>query len=222
MSSRPAPPLSFRAILIMAACVFLFTFIIGMALTTFAAPIHLRRLAENPHHPWYTVTIAAAILMAVAVPSANPFQVIVADVKAFVAKVQAGLQWFGAELAAVVAWVDKEIPGAQQTIAALFQELDQGAQALAPLAEQGLQDVIGGAVDEAGTTVANLLEKSGLDMTFKSALMAGDVQAIATAKAIAHGAVDVAMAKLLHAGANVFAASQAQNAADASPTPPAP
>lgn len=174
------------------------------------------RLGVYPYHAdAYSVTIAASILMMAAVVSANPFQVIVADVQAVIAKIQAGLQWFAAELAIGVKWVDSQFPAAQQAFAQLFQTLDQGAQALVPYAEQGLQDVISSAVDEAGTYVANALSRHGISGVVGQQLNAADVAAIQAAHAIAHGAVDTAFGKVLGALGQIATTVAAAN------TPPA-
>jgi hypothetical protein len=71
----------------------------------------------------------------------------------------------------------------------------------------GLSDIVAGAVDEAGTTVANLISASGLDLATKAALSAADVAAVTAARTIAESAISVATAKLLGATAQVGAAS---------------
>ncbi|MEJ0065030.1 MAG: hypothetical protein WDM85_06000 [Caulobacteraceae bacterium] len=143
-------------------------------------------------------------------PSTNLFSVVAADVKAAVDAVTAGLKWFEAEAKLAIAWIDKNIPGAQTALAALFQAADAAATTLESHAASGLADVVAGAVDEAGSTVANLISASGLDLTSKAVLAAADVATVTAAQSIAQNAIAVATAKLL---------GQAAGAAQAAPKP---
>jgi len=129
--------------------------------------------------------------------SANPFSVVAADVKAAVDTVTGGLKWFASEAKAAIAWVDAHLPGAQSALAVLFQAAEAAAAALEAHAASGLADVVAGAVEEAGGTVANLISASGLELTAKSVLTAADVAAVTAAQSIAHSAISVATARLL-------------------------
>ena len=142
--------------------------------------------------------------------SINLFSVVAADVKAAAEAVAAGLKWFEAEAKLAIGWIDKNVPSAQTALAALFQAADAAATDLEGHASTGLADIVAGAVDEAGSTVANLISASGLDLTSKAVLTAADVATVTAAQAIAHGALSVATAKLL---------GQAANAAQAAPKP---
>ena len=145
-------------------------------------------------------------------PDANPFAVIAADVKAAVDAVTIGLKWFGDEAKLAIAWVDTHLPGAQTALAVLFQGADAAAAALETHAASGLADVVAGAVEEAGGTVANLISASGLDLTAKSVLTAADVATVTAAQSIAQNAISVAAARLL--------GQAAPNAPKAAPTAP--
>lgn len=133
--------------------------------------------------------------------SANPFAVVAADVKTAVAAITAGLKWFGDEARQAIAWIDTSMPGAQQALAVLFQVADAAATALEGQATSGLADIVANAIAEAGTTVANLISASGLDLTARTALSAADVATVTAAQSIAQNAVAVATAKLLGAAA---------------------
>ena len=145
-------------------------------------------------------------------PSTNVFTVVAADVKAAVAAITGGLQWFEAEAKLAIAWIDQHVPGAQTALAALFQAADAAATTLETHAATGLADVVAGAVDEAGSTVANLISASGLDLTSKAVLTAADVATVTAAQAIAQNAIAVATAKLLGQAAS---AAQSPKAAAA-------
>jgi hypothetical protein len=145
-------------------------------------------------------------------PSPDLFSVVAADVKAAVEAITAGLKWFSAEAKLAIAWIDKNVPGAQTALAALFQAADTAAGALEAHASSGLADVVAGAVDEAGTTIANLISASGLDLASKAVLTAADVATVTAAQSIAHNALSVATAKLL---------GQAASATQAAPKPAA-
>lgn len=125
------------------------------------------------------------------------------------------LKWFAAEAKLAIAWIDKEVPGAQTALAALFQAADQAAAALETHAATGLADLVAGAVDEAGGTVANLISASGLDLTSKAALTAADVATVTAAQAIAHNAISVATARLLGQAAGAARTAAAKPAAAA-------
>jgi hypothetical protein len=145
-------------------------------------------------------------------PTTNLFTVVAADVKAAVDAITGGLKWFENEAKLAIAWIDKNVPGAQTALATLFQAADAAATTLEAHASTGLADVVSGAVDEAGTTVANLISASGLDLTSKAELSAADVATVTAAQSIAHNAISVATAKLL---------GQAASAAQAAPKPAA-
>jgi hypothetical protein len=145
-------------------------------------------------------------------PTTNLFTVVAADVKAAVEAITGGLKWFQTEAKLAIGWIDKQVPGAQTALAILFQAADAAAGALETHAASGLADVVAGAVDEAGSTVANLISASGLDLTSKAVLTAADVAAVTAAQSIAHGAISVATARLL---------GQAAGAAQAAPKPAA-
>jgi hypothetical protein len=127
----------------------------------------------------------------------NLFSVVAADVKAAVETVTNGLKWFGAEAKLAIAWIDKSVPGAQTALAVLFQAADAAAASLQTQAAGGLADLVAGAVEEAGGTVANLIAASGLDLTSKAVLSAADVATVTAAQSIAHNAISVATARLL-------------------------
>jgi hypothetical protein len=147
--------------------------------------------------------------------NANIFTVIAADAKAAIGAITSGLKWFSDEAKAAVAWVDKNIPGAQQTLAALFQAADTAATTLEGHAAAGLADVVSGALQDAGTFLEGLIASSGLDLTTKAVLTAADVAAVTAAQSIAQNAVSVAAARLLAERAQSAAA--AANAASAAP-----
>lgn len=150
--------------------------------------------------------------------TSNLFAVVAADVKAAVAAITAGLKWFGQEAALAIAWLDKSVPGAQGALAALFQAADDAATTLEGHASTGLADIVSNAVGDAGTTVANLISASGLDLTAKSVLTAADVATVSAAQSIAQNAISVATAKLLGQTAQIAAtANRASAAAPAAP-----
>jgi hypothetical protein len=150
--------------------------------------------------------------------TSNLFAVVAADVKAAVAAITAGLKWFGQEAALAIAWLDKSVPGAQGALAALFQAADEAATTLEGHASTGLADLVSNAVGDAGTTVANLISASGLDLTAKSVLSAADVATVSAAQSIAQNAISVATAKLLGQTAQIAtAAGKAGAAAPAAP-----
>jgi hypothetical protein len=146
-------------------------------------------------------------------PNANLFTVVAADVKAAVEAITGGLKWFADEARLAIGWIDTHVPGAQTAIATLFQVADAAAGTLETHASTGLADLVAGAVDEAGTTVANLISASGLDLTSKAMLTAADVATVTAAQSIAHSAISVATAKLL---------GQAAGAAQAASKPVSP
>jgi len=129
--------------------------------------------------------------------NANLFSIVAADAKAAVDAITSGLRWFASEAKLAIGWIDKQLPGAQTALAALFQAADAAAGALEAQASSGLADVVAGAVEEAGGTVANLISASGLDLTAKAVLTAADVAAVSAAQSIAHNAISVATARLL-------------------------
>jgi hypothetical protein len=143
------------------------------------------------------------------------FTVIAADAKAAISAITSGLKWFADEARVAIAWVDKNIPGAQQTLAALFQAADAAATTLEGHAAAGLADVVSGALQDAGSFLEGLIASSGLDLTTKTVLTAADVAAVTAAQSIAQNAVSVAAAKLLAAKAQSAAA--ATSAAGAAP-----
>jgi hypothetical protein len=147
--------------------------------------------------------------------STNLFTVVAADVKAAVAAITAGLKWFGHEAGLAIGWLDKSVPGAQQTLAVLFQTADNAATALESHASSGLADLVSNAVAEAGSTIANLISASGLDLTSKGVLTAADVATVTAAQSIAQNAISVATAKLLGETAQVAAAAGQPNSAAA-------
>lgn len=143
----------------------------------------------------------------------NPFAIVAGDAKAAIAAIVAGLRWFGAEAGKAIAWVDATIPGAQQALAGLFQAADTAATTLETHASAGFADVVSGAIDGAGTTIANLLSASGLDLTTRQSLSAADVATVTAAQSIAQSAISVATAKLLGETAQLAATANAANAA---------
>jgi hypothetical protein len=151
-------------------------------------------------------------------PANNLFAVIAADVRSAVDAITAGLKWFAAEARAAIAWVDKNIPGAQQVLANLFQAADVAATTLEGHAATGLADVVSATIDDAGTFFLNVLTATGVDLTTKKVLTAADVAAITAAQSIAQSAISVAAAKVLGETAQL-----AQSAAKANtPAPAAP
>jgi hypothetical protein len=156
-------------------------------------------------------------------PASNVFTIIAADVKAAIAAITAGLKWFADEAKAAIAWVDKNIPGAQATLAALFQAADTAATALEGHAAAGLADVVSATIDDAGTFFLNVLTATGLDLTTKKVLSAADVAAVTAAQSIAQNAISVAAAKVLGATAQLAQGAQAANVGQpaAAPAPPA-
>jgi hypothetical protein len=141
-------------------------------------------------------------------PSTSLFSVVAADVKAAVDAITGGLKWFEAEAKLAIAWIDQHVPGAQTALAAVFQAADAAATDLESHASTGLADIVAGAVDEAGSTVANLISASGLDLTSKAVLTAADVATVTAAQAIAHSAISVATAKLLGQAAGAAQAAK--------------
>lgn len=151
-------------------------------------------------------------------PSSNLFTVVAADVKAAIAAITAELKWFGQEARLAIGWIDKSVPGAQQTLAVLFQAADNAATALEGHASSGLADLVSNAVSEAGSTIGNLISASGLDLTSKAVLTAADVATVTAAQSIAQNAISVATAKLLGETAQIAAAAGQANSAAAAPT----
>jgi hypothetical protein len=152
----------------------------------------------------------------------NLFTVVAADVKAAVSSITAGLKWFGQEARLAIGWTDKSVPGAEQTLALLFQAADDAATALERHASSGLADLVSNAVSEAGSTVANLISASGLDLASKAVLSAADVATVTAAQSIAQNAISFATAKLLGETAQTAArVAQANSAAASSPAAPA-
>lgn len=150
----------------------------------------------------------------------NLFSVVAADVKTAVEAITSGLKWFASEAKLAIGWIDKSVPGAQTALAILFQAADAAAASLQTHAAAGLADLVAGAVEEAGGTVANLISASGLDLASKSVLTAADVATVTAAQSIAHSAISVATAKLLGQAAQAAgAASQpiASNPAASNP-----
>jgi len=154
-------------------------------------------------------------------PASNLFTVIAADAKAAVGAITAGLKWFGAEAKAAIAWVDSNIPGAQQVLATLFQGADAAATTLESHAAAGLADVVSANIDDAGTFFLNVLTATGLDLTTKQTLSAADVAAVTAAQSIAQSAISVAAAKVLGETAQVAQAAQKANAAQLPAAAPA-
>jgi hypothetical protein len=152
--------------------------------------------------------------------ASNPFAVVAADVKAAIGAITAGLKWFATEAKAAIAWVDKNIPGAQATLAALFQAADIAATALEGQASAGLADVVSATIDDAGTFFLNVLTATGLDLTTKKVLTAADVAAVTAAQSIAQNAISVAAAKVLGDTAQLAQGAQQANAATAAPAQP--
>lgn len=153
--------------------------------------------------------------------STNLFTVVAADVKAAVAAITAGLKWFGQEARLALSWIDKSVPGAQQTLAVLFQAADNAATTLEGHASSGLADLVSNAVAEAGSTIANLISASGLDLTSKAVLTAADVATVTAAQNIAQNAISVATARLLGETAQIAAAAGQANGAAATSAAPA-
>jgi hypothetical protein len=153
----------------------------------------------------------------------NLFTVVAADAMAAISAVTAGLKWFADEAKTAIAWVDKNIPGAQATLATLFQAADAAATALQGHAATGLADVVSATIDDAGTFFLNVLTASGLDLTTQKILTAADVAAITAAQSIAQNAISVAAAKVLGETAQLAQGGQTANAAPSSqPAAPAP
>ncbi len=141
--------------------------------------------------------------------SSNLFTVVAADVKAAVATITAGLKWFGQEARLAIAWLDQSLPGAEQTLAVLFQAADNAATTLEGHASSGLADLVANAVAEAGSTIANLISASGLDLTSKATLTAADVATVTAAHSVAQNAISVATARLLGETAQIAASATA-------------
>jgi hypothetical protein len=143
----------------------------------------------------------------------NLFTVIAADAEAAVHALTAGLKWFGDEARLAIAWVDRNIPGAQATLAALFKAADTAAASLESHAAAGFSDVVSTAIEGAGAYLASLIAGSGLDLTARRTLTAADVAAVTAAQSIAQGAISVAAARLLAETAQAAAAAASANAA---------
>lgn len=154
--------------------------------------------------------------------STNLFAVVAADVKAAVDAITGGLKWFAGEAKLAIAWIDKSVPGAQTALAVLFQAADAAAASLQTQAAGGLADLVAGAVEEAGGTVANLISASGLDLASKAVLSAADVATVTAAQSIAHNAISVATARLLGQAAGVAGAASHPAASNTAPNPAAP
>jgi hypothetical protein len=145
--------------------------------------------------------------------STNLFTIVAGDVKAAIDAITSGLKWFAAEAKLAIAWVDANIPGAQQTLATLFQAADAAATALEQQASAGLGDVVADTIDDAGVFLLNVMSASGLDLAAKSVLTAADVAAVTAAQSIAQNSISVATAKVLGGTAQIAATAKAANAA---------
>lgn len=113
------------------------------------------------------------------------------------AEVQGGFTYLEHEGQTVLAWVEKEVPGAQTAIAAFLQEAEADAADLAKHAAAGLSDQIAAALDETQTQLANMIQATHLASAQQGTLKAIDVAGIALLKTIGQKAVSVALAQLL-------------------------
>lgn len=142
----------------------------------------------------------------------HDFEIVKTDVEGFVSAVVKDLEYVGHEAELGIAWIDKSVPGAQQAFATFFQVADVAAQATLTASTGGLGSLASAAIDGAGSYLANLLSKAGIDMTAKTALSQADAAAILATHTIAQNAQSVALAKLLGGLGSIYAAAQTANA----------
>lgn len=119
------------------------------------------------------------------------------DVAKFVAEARAVWTVLKADGEKIIAWVDKEVPGAQQAIAALVTEGEKDLGILAAVSAKGFSDSIAAHTATLETAFANLIGAAGIDLTAKQALSAADVATLGTIKQIGQSAVSVALTNVL-------------------------
>ena len=116
--------------------------------------------------------------------------------------VKAGLSFLKTEGDKVIAWVDKNVPGAQVAMAAFVKEAEADAATLVQLGGQGLNNAIAAAAPEMQTLIANLISATGLvkienGQTAVQALNALDVAGVGTVKSILQSLVTTGVTTVL-------------------------
>lgn len=119
------------------------------------------------------------------------------DAAAALAEVKSGLTFLETEGQAVLAWVEKEVPGASGAIALFMQEAETATADLARVAANGMSKEVSALVDELGTTLLNFISATHLNDTAKTGLKSIDVSAVALVKTVGQNAIASALAKVL-------------------------
>lgn len=127
----------------------------------------------------------------------NVFQDIAADWKIAVQDAQAAWTFVKTQGTKIIAWVDKNIPGAQVALANLITTVDQSAGVLAGLAEQGFADIVQSHIATMETEAANLISASGLSLQGKTSLSAAETATLSTINTILQNGGSVALANVL-------------------------
>lgn len=129
-------------------------------------------------------------------------QTVERDAQAVIAAVKAELTFLKHEGEAVIAWVDRNVPGAQVAMAAFVKAAEADAATLTGLAGAGLNDAIAAGAADMETFIANLIQSSGLvklehGQTAANVLDALDVAGVGTLKTIGQSLVSTAIATVL-------------------------
>ncbi|HEY5072051.1 MAG TPA: hypothetical protein VII63_08470 [Caulobacteraceae bacterium] len=127
----------------------------------------------------------------------NFIATIEADGAAALAEVKAGLTYLEAEGKAVIAWVEKEVPGSAGAIAAFLTSAEADAASLARIAASGLSGQIAAGGDAMQTFLLNLVSSTGFGVNVQSGLKSIDAGAISLLESIGKGLVSTGLAALL-------------------------
>jgi hypothetical protein len=127
----------------------------------------------------------------------NFIQTVEADGAKALADVKAGLTFLEKEGATVIAWVEKEVPGAAGALAVFLQNAEADAAELAKIAANGLSTQITAGGDSMQTFLLNLIESSGFSTNAQAGLKAIDASAVALIETVAKGLVSTSLASLL-------------------------
>lgn len=118
------------------------------------------------------------------------FQTAQADVATFIADVKQ-------DGAAVVAWIEKEVPSATSAINQLSSDAQTAASTLATLAAQDASGGISALAGAIETALANYASVSKLPSQAGSAITTVETDAIALAQQVANAAVSVGLTKIV-------------------------
>lgn len=120
----------------------------------------------------------------------TPLQTIEADVTAFITAVEQ-------DGAKVVAWIEKEVPGATSEINALAADASSAANTLATLAAQDASGGISALAAAIETALANYASVSKLPSQAGAAITTIETEAISLAQQVANAAVSVGLTKII-------------------------